>query len=578
MLRSVKKRLIMAALIVTIIGQIIYAVPLTYYQYVTHFEKSIQNRIIWFWTADTLEGPVHSNDFIGLKYSPQFYGQVSTSQSSFREFQANPHFEVRPVFNAPRVEFSQDMDFLRSMADPLIPTFNNQKMTWIQIQGEQGIDIYQYPAGTPRQDSLYEHLNIPDRGIIFVDGDVEVEGTLVGTLTIACSGNMYLLNDCVYEGADQYGQFEEDDMSHMMGLASENNIYIRNTIANGRNNGWGNGGDNLNEHSIVITAALVALNESFTFEQQNNNWDRYQGPEPDERGYIYLKGSIAQYRRGYIRRSAHSGTGYGKSYHYDSRFLQNVPPGFAPGENRIISGRSDRVELFQRRNYLIRNADIGTLIVAPGIELELEGLQSLVIRDSLILRGTDDQPIIVRPERSHDRALFRVARGVRSYVELANVIFEESIETQIDCDSLKVTNCEFNGPATWEGTLQVRGCKFADEAYMTSWHQLLVSHCVFEDGLTIAGDTRDGHVLNNTIICGRGEGLRLRRFRNLEIQNNIIAFNRLGINNLHFEEPDLGYNNVFENGRDDYVECTPGEGAISSDPMFEDLRSGDYHL
>ncbi|MBT7790542.1 MAG: T9SS type A sorting domain-containing protein, partial [Calditrichaeota bacterium] len=25
-------------------------------------------------------------------------------------------------------------------------------------------------------------------------------------------------------------------------------------------------------------------------------------------------------------------------------------------------------------------------------------------------------------------------------------------------------------------------------------------------------------------------------------------------------------------------ECTPGEGAISSDPMFEDLRSGDYHL
>jgi len=113
---------------------------------------------------------------------------------------------------------------------------------------------------------------------------------------------------------------------------------------------------------------------------------------------------------------------------------------------------------------------------------------------------------------------------------------------------------------------------------MSSWHQLLVSHNVFENGLTIAGDTRDGHLLNNTIVKGREAGLRLRRFRNLEIQNNIIAFNRQGVNNLHYEAPDIMYNNVYENETDDYIECSPGEGAISSDPAFVNQRRGDYHL
>jgi len=578
MLNLTRKWLIVVVLTIMIFGKASYTVPLTFYQYVTHHEKSNQGQMIWFWTHDTLEGPVHSNDYIGLKYSPQFYGQVSTSKDRFLESQANPYFEFRPIFNAPPVEFPQNLDFLRDRALLMVQSRNGTAMTWIRMMAEHGIAIFQYPAGTPRQDSLVELIQIPDPAIIFVEGDVEVEGILFGTLTIGCSGNMYLLDDCVYDGADPLGQFDEEEMPHMLGLVSEGNVIIKNTIENGRADGYNQDRNNLDRHSIVITAALIALNESFTFEHHNNDWERYQGPEPDERGSIYFKGTIAQHRRGYFHRSNHQGTGFHKRYYYDSRFHQNVPPGFAPGENGIVSGRSDRVELFQRRNYRIRNANIGTLIVSPGVELELEGQQPIVVRDSLILRGTVDQPITVRPERERDRTLFRVARGARSYVELENVIFEESIETQIDCDSLKVTNCEFNGPAVWEGIIQVRGSKFADQATMSSWHQLLVTHSVFENGLTIAGDARDGHLINNTIVKGRGDGLRLRRFRNLEIQNNIIAFNQQGINNHHFAEPDLGYNNVFENERDDYIDCTHGEGAISSDPMFEELRNDDYRL
>jgi hypothetical protein len=572
------KILLMVVALALIFGQNSVAVPLSYYHHVTHLERDVNDEMIWFWSPDTMYGPVHSNDFIGLKYSPHFYGPVTTSQNRFAEFQANPYFEFQPIFNAPVVEFPRSLLNLRNNATPWIPSQNGQKMTWIFLRGEQGIDIYQYPNGTERNDSLYEHLGVPDRQIIFIDGDVEVQGVLSGTLTIGCSGNMYLLDDCVYEGANRYGGFDGDEMPHMLGLASENNIYIANTVQNGRENGWENGGNNLQRHSIVINAALVALNESFTFEHQNDEWERYQGPEPDERGSIYLKGSVAQYRRGHTHRSNHQATGYRKAYSYDLRFQHDGPPGFAPGESGIIDGRYGRVELQQRRTYQVRNADIGTLIVPSGVVIELEGQQPLVVRDSLIMRGSDDLPITVRPERERDRTLFRVERGVRSYVELENVIFEESIETQIDCDSLKVTNCEFNGPATWEGILQVRGCKFANQVSMSSWHQLLVTHSVFENGLTIAGDARDGHLLNNTIVSSNADGLRLRRFRNLEIQNNIIAFNRQGINNLHYEEPLLGYNNVFANVVENFIDCSPGDGSISANPEFVDPGRGDYNL
>ena len=574
--------LLLGVIIIMYFERVLQAVPLTYYQYVTHIERSVFDQNIWFWTPDTMEGPVHSNGTFAIRYSPQFHGPFSTSQDHFIEHQANPRFEVRPVFNAPMVEFPRNLDFLRDIANHRISSRNGENMTWIRMRGDGGIDIFQYPDGSDRLDSLfarYQPLNYWREGmVIFVEGDVEVEGTLAGKVTIGCSGNMYLLDDCVYQGADRNGQFDQGWMPHMLGLASERNIFIANTVRNGRENGYFEDRNNLNRHSIIINGALVALNECFTFEQQNDDWDRYQGPEPDERGRIYLTGSIAQFRKGYTHRSQHQGTGFGKTYHYDFRFLRDGPPGFAPESNGIIDGRYERLELYQRRDYRIRNANIGTLIVHSGVELELEGQQPLVVRDRLIMRGAEDRPITIRPERGGDRTLFRVVRGPHSYVELENVIFEESIETQINCDSLKVINCEFNGPANWEAIIQVTGSKFADEVSMSSWHQLLVTHSVFEDGLTIAGDTRDGHLLNNTIVSGRNSGLHLRRFQNLEIQNNIIAFNRQGINNLHYEEPLLGYNNVFENEVGDYIDCSPGDGSISANPQFVDQRESDYNL
>ena len=155
---------------------------------------------------------------------------------------------------------------------------------------------------------------------VFVDGEVEVYGELTGNLTIGSAGDMWLIDNIMYPNVDFRGIWQEDqDPGGMLGLVSEKNIIIRNN--------WANGKENMaNGSSIIINAGMVALGESFTFQYQNDDWDLYQGPTPDERGYIHLKGAVTQWRRGYVHRSNHTGTGYGKSYNYDFRFDERPPP------------------------------------------------------------------------------------------------------------------------------------------------------------------------------------------------------------------------------------------------------------
>ena len=42
--------------------------------------------------------------------------------------------------------------------------------------------------------------------------------------------------------------------------------------------------------------------------------------------------------------------------------------------------------------------------------------------------------------------------------------------------------------------------------------------------------------------------------------------------------PNLGYNDIFGNSDSNYVNCEPGEGSISQDPLFVDAENGDYRL
>jgi hypothetical protein len=110
------------------------------------------------------------------------------------------------------------------------------------------------------------------------------------------------------------GEVAQDETAKLV-LVSEDKIKILNTWANGRDH-QAQGSD------IVINAVMVALDSDsghFTFDEQNDNWESYLGPTPDERGRIHLTGSVFQKFKGYVHRSNNSGTGYLKDYKHDQR-------------------------------------------------------------------------------------------------------------------------------------------------------------------------------------------------------------------------------------------------------------------
>lgn len=312
------------------------------YMYLTNYEVTDYDEIIWFWSYDTLYGRTHSNDYIGLKYSPHFYGPVSTCQSEFRYYQFvdRDAFAYPPQFDVPPVLFPRTAETLRANARPWIDDDNGRYMTRVWMRGDQGIISYQYELGTtppPLNANLDEVVNVtrlnpPAWGAIFIDGQAEVYGEMCGNMTIGSAGNMWLVDNVFYTGADEHtgrwSEIETDtNFPHMLGLVSESNIIIKDNWQNGREDGFGRySPQSIEYHSITIDAGMVALNQSFTFEHQNDDWEAYQGPTPDERGIIHLKGAVTQWRRGYVHRSNHIGTGYGKDYHYDFRFDDRPPP------------------------------------------------------------------------------------------------------------------------------------------------------------------------------------------------------------------------------------------------------------
>ena len=320
------------------------------FMYLTNYETTIFEEKIKFFDGDTLWGRVHSNDQIAIMESPVFYERVSTCARTFWEGDGyNPIFYKEPWFEVDPVYFPTSLSELRAgaAAQGKFITLAGYQFRVI-FQGTAGITIMKWPLGLPYSDSLATpHAQYPPQtdGAIFIDGTCQVLGTdpeaqaemgVVGRVSLGCSGDMWLMDNIQYE--DNFSMITgqiDSSTANMLGLMSESNVLIKNTWENGRDNGvqvypadsWRN--------SIVISAGIVALGESFSFEDQNDviemsglypEWYISNGPSPDERGQIHLWGQVSQYRRGYVHRSNHGGTGYLKDYHYDERFYWDPPP------------------------------------------------------------------------------------------------------------------------------------------------------------------------------------------------------------------------------------------------------------
>ncbi len=100
-------------------------------------------------------------------------------------------------------------------------------------------------------------------------------------------------------------------------------------------------------------------------------------------------------------------------------------------------------------------------------------------------------------------------------------------------------------------------------------------------------DNSNPKIINNTITSHNAAdplsaAVRVRQnegISSVAIVNNIIARNKCGLAS-EFGQPCSGndYNDVWNNSLSDYIGFAKGLNDISSDPLFVDAESGDYHL
>ncbi len=307
------------------------------YFYFTNEEQTRFGEYIWFFNGDSVFGPVHSNSNIGVHPGAYFGSLVTTTGtiqspvgSTFRGLPAPGYIEHVKAIPIP-VKADRLREAAAGGGGVWLNTSTNQYVYGIWFHGS-GADVWQWATGTPNPPFMNGSPNGPpityppnSEYAIFCDGELWIAGSMHGLLGVGAEGNLRLMDNIVYAqgvGPVYRATLGMTDEATLTSEAPEpgarredpwTGILIANTWANGRENST-QGSD------IAINGQLFALNSSFTFEQQNDTWDPYQGPTPDNRGYIYLTGAVCQERRGYVHRGNHSSTGYLKSYQFDPRW------------------------------------------------------------------------------------------------------------------------------------------------------------------------------------------------------------------------------------------------------------------
>ncbi len=257
---------------------------------------------IWWTTGDVLRGPVHSNDQLNINGDPIYLKEVTSSASTTNEVNpSNPDFREGITFDVPTIELPNDTGLLRAKAqeadglyfggnaDLVLGYDSVTDFSYVDVDVGAGFVRYQLPAN----------------GVIHVEGDVTLKGLLDGQLTIASTGDMYLLDDIIYNSDPRV----DPDSDDLLGLVSEQNIIVDDTAAN------------LDAGDETFMCILMALNTSFTVEN-------YASGTP--RGSLKIIGGVIQNRRGPVGTFNSGGivSGYSKDYAWDFRLADNPPPSF----------------------------------------------------------------------------------------------------------------------------------------------------------------------------------------------------------------------------------------------------------
>ena len=287
--------------------------------------------LIYFRSADVLDGPLYSNDQLNIQGgSPDpVFKQLAATASNKVNYTSGADqtvFQGGLTLNAPKLDiagtFTSDhvqdvkIDAQRAGTDGLILTNGNYKIVF----KSNGQFTYQKGtiSGTPAKISLSGPLKTNlfalsyyTNGLpLYVDGSAFVEGTVNGRVTVGARDSIYITNNIVYESATNppppwsgtTNAFVASHVNDTLGLIASNQVQVIAT------------------NQIEIHAAIMVTSGDAGFNVANYNTGAWGLPQ------LRVYGGITQYRRGTVGYG--SSYGFSKNYKFDTRFLTDAPPNF----------------------------------------------------------------------------------------------------------------------------------------------------------------------------------------------------------------------------------------------------------
>jgi len=261
--------------------------------------------VIWFYSQDTLFGPVHTNGQFHMTGTPVFYGLVSSVSSDYAENgYTAPRFFGGTDFGRNPIELNPDFTELQQAAFGDGHLYQGSTL-YIEFTGDT---TYRYRTG---YFGSWNTRDLPDNGVIACDRDIYVEGTLDGQVTIVSWDDIFITDDILYADDPETNPESED----VLGLVAYDDVIVKDNSAN-------RGG-------CTIQAAILAKDGSFKAE------NIYFSPS----GRLELYGGIVQERRGAVGALGSPPTGFEKYYKYDERMELIYPPYYP-----VASGSLDNLD------------------------------------------------------------------------------------------------------------------------------------------------------------------------------------------------------------------------------------------
>jgi hypothetical protein len=265
----------------------------------------------FYFTGDTLDGPVHTNTRFAIAGSPVFMDQVFEMGSVKEGFILHPEFQATPKIKSGKPQegavylFDNMTSLIRKVPssqiirpDPglILSIVFRGPMMELSYRDREVKDAYSPAILRP----------IPKDGGLFVDGEVEVRGMLSKSLTLGASGDIVITDDLVYSGANPITGKPKEGSQIYLGLISEQNVAVH-QVQDREEAGRG----------IRINASVVAMDKSFQVtNMQAHSWDM---------GTMHFWGTIAQVERGGIGalKARDLFRGFHKDWHFDRRLKGN---------------------------------------------------------------------------------------------------------------------------------------------------------------------------------------------------------------------------------------------------------------